>query len=396
MNGINQIQMNKENCQDTLAPWTYLSDEFHQLEIELFKTNWLLAGHLSELRNPGDYITLDAAGERAIVIVGESGNIQGFHNVCRHRGARLLTESGNCKNSISCPFHGWTYGLDGKLRGVPLADTFEGLSKNDMGLVPLPVEQWQGFVFVSFSLQSTSVAELLKSVVAEVEPYKIDQMQPVNAGYDDLRPYNWKVIHDIDNEGYHVPVGHPSLHQLYGQNYSDRIEHGIPISEAILNQKPARLWSVRNYQNLLPEYPHLPAHRQKSWWYIGLFPNAVIALYPDMIEYYMTIPVSVNSTRYMGRQFCLEDNRREAIASRYLNSRINSITEDEDESFVDDMQQGMRSSVFPQPFLSSKEIGVQYFHQRIQSLLPVARLSTEPATGTIRTLNEQLINSTQL
>ena len=72
------------------------------------------------------------------------------------------------------------------------------------------------------------------------------------------------MIHDIDNEGYHVPIGHPSLQQLYGQNYQDRIEHGISVSYGYINEKPGKLWSVRNYQKILPEFEHLPAGNQKT------------------------------------------------------------------------------------------------------------------------------------
>ena len=379
---------------DTLAPWTYLSAEFHTLETDLFKSQWLLAGHVSSLRNTGDFITCDAAGERALVIVDEAGVVRAFHNVCRHRGAKLLDDSGACKHRISCPFHGWAYGFDGALVNVPLPETFDNLVKQDHGLKPLPVEVWHGFVFISFRPQSESVAKRLHSVSDEVAPYKIADMEPLMQAYEDVRPYNWKVIHDIDNEGYHVPIGHPSLQQLYGLSYEDRIEDGLPISDAVISEKPATLWSVRHYQNLLPQYDHLPEHRQKSWWYVGLFPNAVIALTPDMVEYYMTIPVSVNETRYLGCQFGLPDNRRETRAARYLNTRINSITETEDESFVRDMQNGMRSSVFPTPVLSSAEIGVRHFHQQIQSHLPVASLCDEPAAGTVRELNSDLANTT--
>lgn len=110
--------LSDQPCTDALAPWTYLSEAFFTLEQErLFKTHWLLAGHISDLQSPGDYITFDAAGERALVVVGENGNINAFHNVCRHRGARLLDQaSGTCKHQISCPFHGWTYRFDGKLK----------------------------------------------------------------------------------------------------------------------------------------------------------------------------------------------------------------------------------------------------------------------------------------
>ena len=107
----------------TLAPWTYLSAEFHALESELFKSQWLLVGHISSLSNTGDYVTYDAAGERAFVIVDDAGAIRAYHNVCRHRGAKLLDDSGNCRHRISCPFHGWAYGFDGALVNVCLLYT---------------------------------------------------------------------------------------------------------------------------------------------------------------------------------------------------------------------------------------------------------------------------------
>jgi len=371
-------QVTSQDQPEFLAPWTYLSPEYYELEATLFKNQWLLAGHISALRNAGDYITIDAVGERALIVMDSQGKLQAFHNVCRHRGARLLSDRGNCQNRITCPFHGWSYTLDGALRGVPLPDTFENLVKQEHGLKPLPLEVWQGLVFVSFTAQSQSVADRLASVSDEVSHYRIADMEPLAQGYEQLRPYNWKVIHDID------------LQQLYGQDYCDRIEQGIPIAQGTINEKPASLWSVRHYQKLLPPFDHLPAHRQKSWWYIGMFPNAVLALYPDMVEYYMTIPVAVKQTRFIGQQFGLADARRETKAARFLSTRINSLTDAEDESFVLDMQEGMRSSAFPQPTLSSTEIGVRYFHQTIQSHFPVARLKTEPAPGTLHELNAEL------
>ena len=361
------------------------------MEMEVFKSEWLLVGHVSSLRKPGDYITYDAVGERALVIVENTGALNAFHNVCRHRGAKLLDGSGNCEHRISCPFHGWSYGLNGNLANVPMPETFANLKKEDHGLKRLPVEIWHGFVFISFCEQRVSVAERLRTVSEEVAAYQVAEMEPLISSYEQLRPYNWKVIHDIDNEGYHVPIGHPSLQQLYGLSYEDRIENGIPISDAVISEKPAKLWSVKNYQKILPRFDHLPEHRQKSWWYVGLFPNAVLAFYPDSVEYYMTIPVSESETRYLGCQFGLNDDRPATRAARYLNMRINGLTDTEDESFVRDMQNGMRSSVFPQPVLSTAELGVRHFHQQIQARIPVAKLCVEPAVGTLREVNGQLL-----
>jgi len=187
-----------------------------------------------------------------------------------------------------------------------------------------------------------------------------------------------------------VPTGHPSLHQLYGKSYEDRIENGTPVSDAWINEKPARLWSVRHYQKVLPNFTHLPEHRQRCWWYIGVYPNLVFGFYPEMVEYYMTLPVSCSETRYIGGCYALPDSRRETIAARYLNRRINERTDVEDESFVRDMQQNMRSSAFPQPVFSQLERGVLEFHQKIMRDIPVAKVQEQPEPGQLVRLNQQM------
>jgi len=375
-----------------MAPWTYTNQEYCDLEIEhLFKRNWLLAGHTSELRNTGDYVTFDGLGERAIVIRGADNQLRAFHNVCRHRGGRIVREaSGTCTRSVVCPFHGWTYNLDGSLKSVPAAKTFKRLDKRSHGLVPIDLEVWNGFVFICFRGAEISVASMLKPIAQKVAPYQLENVLPVSPEFRETRQVNWKVVHDIDNEGYHVPVGHPSLHQLFGREYEDLIEDGVPCSYGAIQDKPGRLWSVASYQKLLPRYDHLPEENQRLWFYFTLFPNLAFGLYPDCIEFYMTLPESAGETLYISRSFALPDERREARAARYLNMRINRQTSFEDESFVNWVQEGMRSSAFPEGTLSSTEWGVSAFHQKIQKELPVGRLQQEPAAGMVTKVNQAM------
>lgn len=381
---------------DLLAPWTYRSEEFLQLErAHLFHKHWLLAGHLGDLPEPRDYLTFDALGERALVVRGDDNRVRAFHNVCRHRGAKLVEGArGRCRRALTCPFHGWTYRLDGRLVGVPAAETFENLDKAENGLVPLPMEIWMGFVFVHFgaaSVKPPSLAQTMKPVAHLAALYQLHKMKPIeNSRFAELRPYNWKVIHDIDNEGYHVPNGHPALQQLYGNNYRDDVIDHVAVSYAYLNEQPGTLWSVRHYQKLLPTFAHLPPEHQRLWLYIGLFPNMVLALYPDSMEFYMTIPVDAKSTRLMGGAYALPDARRAARAAQYLGARINRVTYREDDEFVRRLQYGMTSSAFPQPRLSSIEQGVREFHREIQRALPVATLTNQPRPGTLAQVNAHM------
>ncbi len=375
-----------------LAPWTYRNAELFDLEMDtLIKRNWQLVGHVSELTGRGDYITFDAAGERALVLRDEGGDVRAFHNVCRHRGSRVVEgERGRCARSIVCPFHGWTYNLDGSLKNTPAPNTFGNLDKSRHGLVPLDLEVWNGFVFVRFAGNGPSLAEQLAPVDHLVAPYRMAEVVPFGERYRTEYDYNWKIIHDVDNEGYHVPMAHPSLQQLYGRTYQDLETGGVVYSTGVVDDRPARLWSVDKYKRLLPDFGHLPADHKRLWLYVGVYPNMVFAIYPDMLEFYMTVPVGVQRTAIVGRSYALPDDRREVRVSRYLNHRVNMLTDREDRNLCKWLQEGVRSSVFPVDMLSDLEHGVVGFHRRIKRHLPVAGLVDAPAAGTLASVNEAM------
>ncbi len=377
---------------DLLAPWTYNNKEFFELEKALiFKKSWLIAGHISDIPDIGDYLTFDAIGERAVIIRGKDNQLNAFHNICRHRGAKVLDKAqGNCPRALVCQFHGWSYNQDGSIRNIPQAETFTGLEKRDNNLVKLAVEIWFGFIFINFSKTPDKLSDTLTGVADCIRPYLAEHMLPLpGSKYRQLRKQNWKIIHDIDNEGYHIPVGHPSLQQLYGKDYQD---HAIEnLAMASINEKPGKLWSVRHYQKILPSFDHLPKENQRRWVYIGIFPTIVIGLYPDMIEYYMSIPKSSGESEYIGAAYGLADSRREVKLSRYLTQRINRITEQEDEKFVRWIQDNINSSVFPQLQLSSLEQGVSAMHKKIQNCIPVGTLAHAPDSHQIDSINQQML-----
>ncbi|MDD9884744.1 MAG: aromatic ring-hydroxylating dioxygenase subunit alpha [Gammaproteobacteria bacterium] len=376
-----------------LSPWTYRSEEFTALEIEhLFRRQWLLAGHVSDLTAAGDCLTFEAGGESALVVRGADNQLRAFHNVCRHRGARLVdSERGRCPNRITCPFHGWTYGLDGQLRGVPAAATFDGLDRAAIHLAPLRMEVWHGFLFVRFAGDGPSVAQAMRPVDDLLAPHRLPDIEPLpGARFRERRPCNWKVIHDVDNEGYHVPVGHPQLQELYGDNYRDDWVGGVSVSFARLNETPGHSWSVRHYQKLLPDFAHLPPAHRRLWFYVGIFPSTVLAIYPEGLEFYMSIPLSADATRFVGGGYALPDPRREVRAARYLGARINRAADREDAAFARRLQDGMQSSAFPAPRLSSIERGVPAFHEQIRRILPVASLAAAPPPGEVARLNAEM------
>ena len=378
---------------ELLPPWTYCSSELFELETEkLFKPSWMLVGHVSDIPKVGDFLTFEGFNEKILVIRAETGKVHAFHNICRHRGSKILEGEGNCPRALICPFHGWRYNLQGRLQFIPKSEGFPSLDKETIGLLPVDLEIWQGFVFIRLVSGGESLQTQMKAIVSDIEDYRLEDVQPFSQVDRYTVPVNWKVFHDIDNEGYHVPIGHPSLNQLYGQDYVDSFVDEIPFSVGRFNKRNGSLWSVKNYRNLLPDFENLREEHKNSWLYFGIFPNIIFALYPDMMEIYMTIPKSLTETEIISRVYALPDDRPMIKAVRYLNRRINNATDLEDRAYTVTIQEGLKSSAYPEWSLHSEaEVGVAAYHQAIQRLLPVAKLRDQPPAGSIRKLNQKML-----
>lgn len=377
-----------------LPAWTYFSGELLELEkAELFRKTWQLACHVSDVAEPGSYLAFDIVGERALIVRGKDGEVRAFHNVCRHRGSRVVADArGRCKSAIVCPFHGWSYNLDGTLRAVPQARSFPSLDPVEHGLAPLESEIWNGFVFVRFVPgNQPPVADIMADHAAAFAHYRLSGVEP----YSPIRafelPANWKSVRDVDNEGYHVPVAHPALHDLYGNAYADEtVGFGVTRSRGTFNDGASRYWSVRNYKKALPNMNHLPEERRRTWYYYGLFPNLVIMLYPDLIGFYQEFPVTVDRTIQRFAYYALPDSRRETRVSRYLGSRIDRITGMEDTQLISWSWEAMQSSGFRGVILSDLESGVRAHHDTLRAVLPVTRLDKAPPEGELLRVNDSM------
>ncbi len=377
----------------TLAPWTYQNRELLELEIEtIFRHNWYFVGHVNDIPNKGDYLTFKALGEHVMVIRGADKSIRAFHNVCRHRGSRVVkNERGNCRNAIVCPFHGWTYNFDGSIKNIPKPESFDNLNRQEHGLVVIELEEWKGLLFIRFESGGRSVAEQLQPALFELEHYRLQELQPLHPIKRDLQTVNWKLIHDVDNEGYHVPPGHPALHSLYGADYEDHdLGENVYVTYGRINDEHSRHWGVARYKSILPRFSHLPEHLQRTWFYVGMFPNHSFGFYPDCMDFFQTIPVDFNKTLYVYGVYALPDDRREVQAARYLNMRINDQVTREDANFVQWIQENLNSSVLPRNNLSSIEQGMSDVHQDLIDLIPVMGLEHEPSMGTLRNRNQNL------
>lgn len=377
-----------------LPGWAYHSPALLELEKEhLFRNHWQIVGHVSDLPEPGDYLTMDVVGERALVVRGKDGVVRGFHNICRHRGSRVVAdEKGNCKNALVCPFHGWVYNLDGTLRGAARPNSFPELDKAEFGLAALDLEVWMGFIFIRFRKgPQPSVAELMKPVEEELSHYRAAEMVPSYGIWTQTSPVNWKSVRDVDNEGYHVAMAHPALQDLYGSTYFDEpFINGVSRSFATYNPHAGRRWSVGRYINIAPEPAHLPERQKKAWIYYGMFPNTVISVMPESVQFYQEFPLSTGETLLRGAIYKYRDESREQAAARYLSYRIDRETMAEDVQLSMWSNESMLSEAFAGFYLSDLEYGVRTHHDHLRAQIPVLSLETAPDEKDMAGLNEVL------
>ena len=377
-----------------LPAWTYHSPGLLALEKqELFRKHWQLIGHVSDVPGPGDFLAADIADDRALVVRGEDGAVRAFHNLCRHRGSRVTAEKqGRCARSFVCPFHGWVYNIDGTLRGPARPETFGGLDRGRFGLKPLEVEVWMGFIFVRFLPgPQGSVAQTMAAHAPELAGYRLEELVPAGKPFELAIDVNWKSVRDVDNEGYHVPMAHPALHELYGRAYADQpYRNGVSRSEGRFLRGGARLWSVRNYLAFSTAPEWLDEDKRQLWSYFGLFPNAVLALTPELVQFYQEFPLGVDRTLIRGAVYRRPTETRVQRAARYLAQRIDRDTGREDVQLSVWSNESMKSCGFDGFHLSDLEMGLRSHHDHIRALLPVTRLAAPPPEADIAAVNASL------
>jgi carnitine monooxygenase subunit len=378
-----------------LPAWTYHSKAMFQLEREkLFLTHWQVVGHVSDIPAPGDWLGFDLLGERAVVMRGQDGVVRAFHNLCRHRGARVVDGAqGQCKGSIVCPFHGWVYNLDGSLRGAAQPKSFGALDREAFGLKPIELDQFNGFLFLRFAPgPQPAISELLAPFDSDFAAYGAEELLPTgSAQWSTDLPVNWKSVRDVDNEGYHVALAHPGLQDLYGRTYRDHhLENGLSMSIGWYGDVPGRLWSVRAYAKISPDRPDLAPHLRKAWTYYGLFPNQVFAMTPEGAQFYHDLPLTEGVTRLTGRSYRWPNESRAQRLARYLAMRIDRDTSAEDRQLSIWSNESMKSSAFEGFHLSDLEYGLRRHHDGLRRLLPVMTQAKAPPEDRIAALNEEM------
>ena len=367
----------------TLPAWVYDNQELYELELEeIFYPGWHIVCHISDVPHVGSYITFDLGSEHCVVVRGRDKQLRAFHNVCRHRAHPLVSrKQGKCRGRLTCPYHGWTYGLDGELRIVPADESFPDMDKADYGLESVELDTLFGFVFVRFRPGGPDLATWAGIDPKLVAPYRLEEVKPYRKIWAKPLGADWKNAMDNYQESYHVPAGHPGLNDLVEQPDGGDLK---------ISRERSKRWSVGLYQSLLPEFPHLPAELQRTWRLMTLLPNMAFDIYPDMMDFFQILPAGPGKCIIRSGAYCLDDDRREVKAARWLNERINAEVQEEDNEITLAVQRGLRSSSYNVGLLSTKEVWLKEFQDLVRAKVPVTRLEEPPEPGTMWSLNATL------
>lgn len=347
----------------------YRSEAVLEAERErIFRRTWQLVCHVSELPAPGSHYVFELLGDSILVVRDEADEIHAFHNVCRHRGSRLVDTTPEQPfgafraKRIICPYHAWCYGLDGRLRNLPDSSGYGDTDLAGLGLKPVHAGIWQGFVFVALDAPELGLGDWLAPLDQEIGPYRIAEMRAL--GRITLRPraMNWKVIVENYLDSLHVPVAHPGLAALTGDRYRvDMVGDGIYRMQAEVAAGVSAAPSERLYCATLPEQHHLPEHYRRSWRYYLLWPNTALDIYPDQIDFMQMLPLSGGQTLIREVSYGLADETREMRVTRYLNWRINRQVNAEDTTLIERVWAGLASGDYQPGPISAREVCLQAF-----------------------------------
>ncbi len=340
----------------TLPARWYLDPAFLDAEQRhVFASTWQVAGHRRCVTEPGQYFPCEIAGEPLVVARGDDGVLRAFSNVCRHRAAIVCPARGQ-GGVLKCPYHGWSYKLDGSLHGAP---EFEGVNDWDRAQVRLPaakVAEWGPFVFVNVDGGAPPLTEVLGSIPEEVAGLgcPVDQLNfRVRRDYEIA--CNWKVYVDNYLEGYHLPAAHPGLfRELDYAAY--RVDTHRWYSSQYAPIRPPRAGEKRQYGEQLQDNRAL---------YFWIFPNFMLNVYPDNLSSNIILPLGAGRTLTIFEWFAYGGNevKPETVA-------FSDEIQQEDIGICESVQRGLQSRTYTAGRFSVKrENGVHHFHRLLDEML---------------------------
>lgn len=348
----------------------YVDPKYFEIDKEqIFFRTWQCVCHVSEVSDPGDYATFTIVDEDVFVIRDKDGGLNAYYNICRHRGHPIVEGRGKGKHVLVCPYHAWTYEMNGKLRRAPGSVPSDNLSCDQINLRTIQVEVFCGFVFVNLDEKAEPLGQAMKEYEENILSFHPDPRKLKFVGETEIaHDSNWKLSVENYNECYHCPTVHASslTHGVLDmEGYTT-----IPRGNSIWHDGKAQTKNEKQYDYDLTASPR--AGDYGAYW---IWPNVSMCCYPGG---YFTIrqwlPVAWNKTVYRYRWFSSGNIPDEDV--RALMIKHKETTGAEDEVVVSKIQKGMQSRAFePGPYVigdgcgAMSEVGLRHFHNLYRDAL---------------------------
>lgn len=334
---------------ETIPSAWYRDPGFEPLErAAVFGATWQHVGHACQIPEPGDHLVTMVARKPVLLVRAGDGQVRAFYNVCRHRGGPLALKDGHA-NMLQCRYHGWTYRLDGMLRGVPHFNRTELFDKRDYGLIQLRLAEWQGLLFVHLAADPPPLETFLAGIAERMAPMRFDTLRFAKRVDYEAR-CNWKVYVDNYLEGYHVPHVHPELCSLYDfQAYRTELYDWYSLQVGPLSGKDTP-YGVSSGEAL----------------YYLVFPNFMLNILPGRLQTNVVVPLAPDRCRIEFRYYYADVESPEARRVMDADLAFSDDVQAEDIEICERVQEGLESGVYDRGrFSPDMETGVHHF----QSLL---------------------------
>jgi Rieske 2Fe-2S family protein len=363
---------------------------YEQELAEVFEKAWILVGHVSEVAEPGQYVTANVGREPVMVVRGHDGELRAMSNVCRHRASLILEGTGQTRSVMRCPYHAWTYELDGQLAAAPSGQGFACLDRDQVALPRFRVGVAGGLVFCCIDPDQMSLEEMLGPVAPYLEWLNIAGLT-VHRNTDDGDAArwtedfdeNWKVLADNYLEDYHVPVAHPTLVRLVDvkETIGDNNDW-CEWSRVPYRTRPSRDPREREYQSLIRRMPGMPEEFEGWMGHVCIWPTTFMEIYPHHIDTWQLEPTGLLSTRATTMTMVHPHEDDQARRARELMRELNVDIMGQDVDITTRVMRGVQAPSYHSGILNDEqEFSVIRFQQRLRELLPRIAELEESATG---------------
>lgn len=329
-----------------LAPPYYTDPATFERERQsIFRRHWQMLGPAARVAKPGDYLSVDVAGWKLLAIRGQDGVLRGFHNVCRHRGARLLEPGAGTCQVLRCPYHNWVYNQDGSLRQAPFFGEESNFDLKDWPLETAHVAEWRGLLFIAIDPQDALIDQL-GDLPAEVAGFPIETYLAVDQRHFVMRS-NWKTYTDNFVEGYHIPGIHPGFMKVIDfQNFET-----VALNGMVRMTSPQKGGSI---------------YGGKWLW---MWPNWTLSVFPGGMNTSRINPTAVASTE-LHYDFYFADTSADSATARLNTIEVNCGIVREDFGICQSTQDNYASGAYaPGPLSPRHEQSVAYFQAMVRNTL---------------------------